>query len=96
MPCGQKIVKKGGREQLIIPDNGILLYLGKIESGYINHRYFQTDSLNLMTDLQEIGNYMFWDETKDKPSTKLNGVFIGEFGTRSVNVEQKIEYRYMV
>ena len=29
------------REQLLIPESGILLYKGNLKSGYINNRYFK-------------------------------------------------------
>lgn len=85
MPCGQPIKIKDGREVLTFPDNGVLLYQGKIETGYINHKYFQADSLGNNRELRELGDYMFWDDVKNKPSTSLKGVFIGEFGTREIN-----------
>ena len=44
MPCGEEIKIIDNREQLRIPENGILLYKGNLKSGYINNRYFKIDN----------------------------------------------------
>ena len=57
--CGQEIIKKDGREQLNFSENGILLYKGKIESGYINHQYFYITKMGDRKKVPERANYMF-------------------------------------
>lgn len=52
-PCGQKVVIKDGREQLYIPENGILLYQGEIEAGIIDHRYFRRTNQGKLIPIPE-------------------------------------------
>lgn len=78
--CGQEIIKKDGREQLNFPENGILLYKGKIESGYINHQYFYVTNTGDRNKIPERANYMFWDDAKTKTSSSEVGVWFEGMG----------------
>ena len=78
--CGQEIVKKDGREQLNFPENGILLYQGKIESGYINHQYFYLTKMSDRIKIPTRANYMFWDDAKTVTSSSAVGVWLEGMG----------------
>jgi len=78
--CGQQILKKDGREQLNFPESGILLYKGKIESGYINHQYFYLTETGDRTKIPERTNYMFWDDAKTVTSSSEVGVWFEGMG----------------
>lgn len=78
--CGQEIFKMDGREQLNFPENGILLYKGKIESGNINHQYFYQIKTGERTKIPERANYMFWDDAKTKTSSSQVGVWFEGMG----------------
>ena len=60
--CGQNIYKIKGREQLNLPENGILLYKGTIESGFINHKYFYVTKSKSKIELPERPYYLDWKE----------------------------------
>lgn len=78
--CGQEVKKIDGREQLIFPDNGILLYQGEMKDGYINHKYYYADKSGRKKEIPSRYNYMFWEDTKDKPSTSEVGVWLEGMG----------------
>jgi len=78
--CGQKKIIKDGREQLNFPHNGVLLYKGKIESGYINHQYFYLTETGDRTKIPERANYMFWDDAKTITSSSEVGVWFEGMG----------------
>ena len=80
MDCGQEIKIKDGREQLNFPENGILLYKGKIESGYINHQYYYVTSTGDRIKIPERANYMFWDDAKTITSSSEVGVWFEGMG----------------
>jgi energy-coupling factor transporter transmembrane protein EcfT len=80
MDCGQEIIKKDGREQLNFPENGILLYKGKIKSGYINHQYFYVTNTGDRKKIPERANYMFWDDAKTVTSSSEVGVWLEGMG----------------
>ena len=94
--CGQEILKKDGREQLNFPENGILLYNGKIESGYINHQYFYVTNTGDRKKIPERANYMFWDEVKTKTSSSEVGVWFEGMGMATQIPSDKLsEYKYL-
>ncbi|MEB2781483.1 hypothetical protein U3A58_13865 [Algoriphagus sp. C2-6-M1] len=78
--CGQEVIIKDGREQLNFPENGILLYKGEIESGYINHQYFYKTATGEINKILERANYMFWDDAKTETSSSEIGVWIEGMG----------------
>lgn len=92
--CGQDILKKDGREQLIIPDNGILLYKEKIKSGYTDYNYYIDSNSPNKTSIPTLADYMFWEDSKNKPSNNLTGVFPGEMGSKS-NFITGTNYHYL-
>lgn len=81
MPCGQRVMKKDGREQLFIPGNGVLLYQGKVKAGYINHKYYYQSSNGRLRLIPERANYMYFDSERTPPPTHVVGVWLGDFGT---------------
>lgn len=94
--CGQEIVKKDGREQLNFPENGILLYKGKIESGYINHQYFYVTNTGDRKKIPERANYMFWDDAKTKTSSSEVGVWFEGMGMATqIPADKLSEYKYL-
>jgi hypothetical protein len=78
--CGQEKIIKDGREQINFPENGILLYKGKIESGYINHQYFYLTDTGERIRIPERANYMFWDDAKTVTSSSEVGVWFEGMG----------------
>ncbi len=40
-PCGQAVTLKNDGEQIFVPSNGVILYQGNVDLGYINHNYFR-------------------------------------------------------
>ncbi|WP_164489964.1 DUF6843 domain-containing protein [Runella sp. SP2] len=93
---GQEIIKKDGREQLNFPENGILLYKGKIESGYINHQYFYVTNAGDRKKIPERANYMFWDDAKTKTSSSEVGIWFEGMGMATQIPPDKLsEYKYL-
>lgn len=94
--CGQPIILKNDREQLFIPNNGILLYQGKVETGYVNHRYYYQISDDSLLPLPERANYMYFDSEKNHPPKNIVGVWLGGTMTRtSYEPKPTIEYSSM-
>ena len=94
--CGQEILKKDGREQLNFPENGILLYKGKIESGYINHQYFYFTKTGDRTKIPERANYMFWDDAKTVTSSFEVGVWFEGMGMATqFPPDELADYEYL-
>ncbi|GEO06706.1 hypothetical protein AAE02nite_43700 [Adhaeribacter aerolatus] len=78
--CGQEVEIVKGREQLNFPENGILLNKGKIESGYINHKYYRVTSSGEKITVPGRANYMFWDDADTEISTSEIGVWLEGMG----------------
>jgi hypothetical protein len=94
--CGQQVKIKDGREQLLIPNNGILLYQGEVETGYVNHKYYYQLPNDSLIPLPDRANYMYFDSKKNQPSTDVVGVWLGSTGTKtSYEPKPKIEYSSM-
>lgn len=94
--CGQKVTIKNGREQLSIPKNGILLYQGEVEVGYVNHKYYRKSANGKLEELPERANYMYFDSEPNPPPTNVVGVWLGGTGNHTVYVpEPQIEYKSM-
>ncbi|WP_299307399.1 hypothetical protein [uncultured Psychroserpens sp.] len=81
MPCGEEIEIIDDREQLRIPENGILLYKGNLKSGYINNRYFRIDSEEKKTEIPFRANYMYWEDSENKPDESVIGIWLSGGGT---------------
>lgn len=82
MPCGEAIEIIDNREQLRIPENGILLYKGKLNPGYVNNRYFKIDKSGNKTEMPLLGNHMYWDDLEDKPSGSEVEIWLNGGGTK--------------
>ena len=82
MPCGKEIEIIENREQLRIPENGILLYKGKLKSGYINNRYFKIDNSGNKTEIPTRANYMYWEDSENKPDESEVGIWLSGGGTK--------------
>ncbi len=95
MPCGEPVKKVSGREVLNIPDNGILLYQGTIESGYVDHRYFRKDNAGQLNEIRSLENYMFWNDQENPPPTDMVGVFSGGMGSTVSNDPESLKYEWM-
>ncbi len=96
MPCGQEVILKNDREQLIIPKNGILLYQGVFETGYVNHKYYR--KLNEV-DVEELPrrSYSMYFESELNPPPK-NDIGVWHEGTGTKNIyfpKPAIEYKPM-
>lgn len=96
MPCGQPKKIINGREQLYIPENGILLYQGELETGYVNHKYYKLQANGQKIEIPERYHYMYFDSEKIKPDSTVVGAWLTENGTAYINdVDRKIEYNFM-
>ena len=94
--CGKEIVKKDGREQLSFPENGILLYQGKIESGYINHQYVYLTKTSDRIKISTRANYMFWNDAKTVTSSSEVDVWLEGMGmARQFPPEGLSDYEYL-
>jgi putative effector of murein hydrolase LrgA (UPF0299 family) len=96
IPCGQGVSLKNEREQVFVPDNGVILYQGEIEFGYINHKYYQKTKSGGLIELPKRANYMYFDDEENPPPTDVPGVWLRGSGIRKVNVPKpQIEYQTM-
>jgi predicted GNAT family acetyltransferase len=96
MYFGQKKIIKHGREQLNFPENGILLYKGKIESDYINHQYFYRKRTGDRTLIPGRANYKFWGDSKIKISTSEVGVWFEGMGMETqLPPDGLADYKYL-
>jgi hypothetical protein len=94
--CGQKVVVKDKREQLFIPQNGILLYNGSVKPGLVDHRYFYRIKPDSLIPIPELAMYKFYLDSNNLPPNQITGVWLGGMGTKSVFVPKPaIEYTYM-
>ena len=82
MPCGEEIEIIDNREQLRIPKNGILLYKGNLKSGYINNRYFKIGKNGKKTEIPTRANYMYFDDSENKPDESVEGIWLIGGGTK--------------
>ena len=96
IPCGQPIIKKENREQLFVPRNGILLYQGELEEGYVDHKYYYQIENGELQPIPERADYMYFDSEKNQPATNITGVWLRGMGatTNSEN-DPTIEYSSM-
>ena len=96
MECGQKVYKFENREQLEIPQNGVLLYQGEIKSGYINHNYYFENKAGKKTEIPKRANHMYFESSEQKPDKSIIGVWLGGMGTKSINLPKpEIEFKYI-
>ncbi|SIR50565.1 hypothetical protein SAMN05421545_3963 [Pontibacter lucknowensis] len=96
MPCGQPIKIVDGREQLIFPDNGILLYQGEIKTGYINHNYYFLSPNGVRIEIPKRELYMYWDNEPNKPDSTITGIWLGGMGSTHINSPKpETDYSYM-
>jgi hypothetical protein len=92
---GQEVKTVDGREQLNFPANGILLYQGDIESGYINHNYYRRTKAGDRIEIPERANHMYFDSEKDKPSTSEVGVWLEGMGMSTQFAPEELKgYNY--
>lgn len=94
MPCGQEVEFYKNREQIKIPESGILLYQGELKYGYINHKYYSIDKNGKKSELLALYNYMFWDDYENPPKTEKFGVWSGGGGQKYFNNSNEIMYSY--
>lgn len=96
MKCGQPKMIIDGREQLIIPKNGILLYQGELKQGYVNHKYYQLLSNNKRIELPERANHMYFSDEKSPPDSTTTGVWLSGTGSGTLYPQKEnINYRFM-
>lgn len=96
MTCGQPIEIIDDREQLVFPDNGILLYQGEIESGYVNHKYFFIDQNGDKTEIPKRDLSMYWASESNQPDSTITGVWLGGMGSTHINhPKPETEFSYM-
>ena len=95
--CGQPVKIKDGREQLLFPSNGILLYQGKADAGYINHKYYYQINKDSLLPLPDRASYMYFDDEKNQPPSDVVGVWLGGIqATSNSETEPTIEYSSML
>ncbi len=92
MSCGQPVKKENNREQLFIPENGVLLYQGELEDGYVNHRYYRLQSSGRKVELPERASYMFFEDEKQKPDAKVIGAWLLNTGVGYNGGENQHEF----
>jgi hypothetical protein len=93
MPCGQSKIVKNGREQLLIPSNGILLYKEKLEYGYVNQHYYFSSKGSMLKEIPERHNYMYFESEKNPPSRDVVGAWLGGMGNKTI--EENTYYEFM-
>lgn len=81
MPRGQPVKVINGREQLDIPKQGILLYQGNLQTGYVNHKYYILTPDGQKDELPERANYMYFDSEKHKPNKEAIGAWLLDTGS---------------
>ena len=97
IPCGQRVKIKDDREQIFVPDNGVILYQGEVEFGYVNHNYYQKTVNGDLKELPKRANYMYFESEENPPPKDIIGVWFRESGAITVNIPKpKIEYQTMV
>ena len=95
MPCGEEIEIINNREQLRIPESGILLYKGNLKSGYINNRYFKIDKNGKKTEIPTRANYMYFEGSENRPDESIEGIWFSGGGTKyNPNPNGGINYSY--
>jgi len=94
MPCGQKVEFYKNREQIKIPESGILLYQGELEYGYVNHKYYSKDRNGKKSEILALHNYMFWDDYENPPKTGKLGVWSKGGGQKYFNNSNEINYSF--
>jgi hypothetical protein len=96
MPCGQKKVLINNREQLYVPENGILLYQEDLKNGYVNHKYYYINKDSHLVEIPERDNSMFWDDQKIQPNKNTIGAWLGGTGSKTnYEINSDIEYSFM-
>jgi hypothetical protein len=96
MTCGQPAEIVGEREQLFFPDNGILLYQGEIETGYVNHKYYFLDPNGFKIEIPRRDLSMYWDSEPNKPDSTITGIWLGGMGSKHINHPEPVtEFSFM-
>ena len=93
VPCGQQKIMKDGREQLLIPANGILLYREKLKYGYVDHNYYFSSGNKELTPIPNRQNYMYFGSEKHPPPTNVVGAWLG--GTGNKTIGKNVYYEFM-
>ena len=95
MPCGKEIEIIDNREQLKIPESGILLYKGDLKSGYINNQYFKISKDGKKTEIPTRANYMYFEDSENIPNESVKGIWLSGGGTKyNPNPNGGINYSY--
>ena len=95
MPCGKEIEIIDNREQLKIPESGILLYKGDLKSGYINNQYFKISKDGKKTEIPTRANYMYFEDSENIPNESVEGIWLSGGGTKyNPNPNGGINYSY--
>jgi hypothetical protein len=95
MSCGQTVEFYKNREQVKIPENGILLYQGELKYGYVNHKYYSINKNGKKSELLALHNYMFWDDYEKPPKTGKFGVWSKGGGQKYFNnTKEEIKYSF--
>lgn len=71
MQCAKTPKNRNGRIVLEFPDNGVLLYRGRLESGHMDNKYFQADSTGM---LNELIDFHWASSASEKSEQKRHGV----------------------
>jgi hypothetical protein len=95
MPCGKEIEIIDNREQLKIPESGILLYKGNLRSGYINNRYLKINNNGKKMEIATRANYMYFEDSENKPDKSVVGIWLSGGGTKyNPNPDGGIKYSF--
>ena len=96
MHCGQTKQIINNREQLYIPKNGVLLYQGELNGGYVNHKYYKLNSNGQRIEIPERANYMYFDSEIKKPNSVIIGAWLIGTGKKTMDASKpNTEYSYM-
>lgn len=81
--CGQKVIKKGAPEQLNFPENGILLYQGKLEDGYTNHEYYYLSPTQKRIKIPKRAGHIVTDQARTEPNSSEVGLWLEGMGMQA-------------
>ena len=93
MPCAGNSKKQNGRILLEFPEIGILLYSTRIESSYLDNKYYRKDSIGNLTELLDF----HWDlSDNDKSGQEKSGVTQRYSAVGNLYLPERYIYTYDV
>jgi len=93
MTCTKESKKQNGRIQLEFPKNGILLYRTKMESSYMDNKYYRRDSDGNLTELIDFHWAASENERAEQKSIGVNHCYNA---VRNLHLPDRYIYTYSV